>query len=113
MAIDSALLDEAEQVLQSIRRQDAAAQRLRRVVEMSGPAALAKAVEVARGDPHMPAKESHTLMRERRLTSCAKRRSQKSILRGLVMHGTRNMCVLCVTTGFARKIKVNPVQAWA
>ena len=78
VAIDSALLDEAEQVLQSIRRQDAAAQRLRRVVEMSGPAALAKAVEVARGDPHMPAKE---LARAER--ALARRQREQKLMRWL------------------------------
>lgn len=55
--VDPALLDEAEELLQTLRRQEAAAARLRRSVEMSGPAALAKAVEAARADPHMPAGE--------------------------------------------------------
>ena len=55
--VDPALLDEAEELLQTLRRQEAASARLRRSVEMSGPAALAKAVEAARADPHMPAGE--------------------------------------------------------
>ena len=52
--IDPGLVEEADRLLQTLRRQDAAAARLRRSIEMSGPAALAREVEAARSDPHMP-----------------------------------------------------------
>jgi hypothetical protein len=68
--VDAALITEAEKTLTRLRSQSAARDRLRRVVEMSGPAALARAIDAARTDPHMPAGEvaraERVLLRRRR-----------------------------------------------
>ena len=53
-AVPKALLAEAEAVLQGARRVAAARSQLERTMEMSGPAALRRAVDAARTDPHMP-----------------------------------------------------------
>ena len=52
--VDAALLADAEKLLAALRRETAAAKYLRRTADMSGPAALARAIAVARSDPHTP-----------------------------------------------------------
>ena len=63
------LLKEAGDVLTQLRRTTAARQRLERDIEMAGPHALSKAIEIARHDPYTPQKtlnKAERRLRERR-----------------------------------------------
>ena len=75
-AVSPSLLVEAEEALKSLRRTNAARARLERDIEMAGPAALARAVEVARCDQYTPPKtlaKAERILRQRRREQCAQR----------------------------------------
>ena len=87
---DAALLARAEEALKLARRASAARNHLRRTADMSGPAALERAIAQAKGDQYCPPDE---IMRAERMLR--QRRKEQRILRWLtVLRAARQSMII-------------------